>query len=180
MNWPKSICGLLAALAVLLPAPALASAVSAPTGRAAAAGRQLLQSRQLWATIDVCNPFDQPDTVGIRGSMPGDGRAGDTMYMRFRLEYLVRAGNYWSPLATGAPSGFVAVGNGRAARQAGRSFQLVPVPGKPAFKLRGVVTFQWRRGATIVQAVSRPTTAGRQSLAGADPAGYSAATCAIG
>ncbi len=33
----------------------------------------LLHSRELWATVDVCNPKDQPNTVGIRGSMPGDG-----------------------------------------------------------------------------------------------------------
>jgi hypothetical protein len=31
-----------------------------------------------------------------------------------------------------------------------------------------------------VTSVSRPTTSGRQSLAGADPAGFSSATCSIG
>jgi hypothetical protein len=43
-----------------------------------------------------------------------------------------------------------------------------------------VVSFQWRRGSTVVTSGSKPTTAGRQSLAGADPAGFSAATCSIG
>ncbi len=41
--------------------------------------------------------------------------------------------------------------------------------------LRGVVSFQWRHGTTVEYTVSRPTTAGHQSLAGADPAGFSAA-----
>jgi hypothetical protein len=139
----------------------------------------LLTSSQLWATIDVCNPPDQPDTVGIRGSIPGDGQAGQIMFMRFRLQYMASS-KHWVDLTTEAGSGWVAVGRAKATRQAGRSFQLVPVPGKPAFMLRGVVSFQWRRGATVVTSVSRPTTSGRQSLAGADPAGFSSATCSIG
>ena len=112
--------------------------------------------------------------------MPGDGQAHDTMYMRFRLEYLNTTTRRWTSLVTGAEPVYVAVGNAKAARQAGRSFQLIPVPGKPAFKLRGVVSFQWRHGRTVLLTTSRPTTAGRQSLAGADPAGFSAATCLIG
>jgi hypothetical protein len=140
----------------------------------------LLASRQLWATIDVCNPSDAPDTVGIRGSMPGDGKSNEVMYMRFRLQYLDASTKRWLDLTTEAASGFVAVGRAKSTRQAGRSFQLIPVPGKPAFALRGVVSFQWRRGATVVLSASKPTTAGRQSLAGADPPGYSAATCSIG
>ena len=36
----------------------------------------------------------------------------------------------------------------------------MPVPGKPAFMLRGVVSFQWRRGATVV-AIGRAAHDGR-------------------
>jgi hypothetical protein len=146
----------------------------------AATPRSLLHSRELWATIDVCNPADQPNTVGIRGSMPGDGVAHDKLYMRFRLQYEEGTGKRWVDLAHGADSSFVFVGAATSARQAGRSFQLVPVAGKPAFTLRGVVSFQWRRGEHVVHAVSRPSSAGHQSLAGADPAGFSAATCVTG
>ncbi len=64
----------------------------------AATGHSLFHSRQLWATIDVCNPIDQPDTLGIRGSMPSDGFASDTMYMRFRLQYLNTATKHWIDL----------------------------------------------------------------------------------
>jgi hypothetical protein len=46
--------------------------------------------------------------------------------------------------------------------------------------LRGVVSFQWRRGTRVVESVTRPTTAGHRSLAGADPPNFSAATCSIG
>jgi hypothetical protein len=148
--------------------------------QALASGHSLLQSRQLWSTIDVCNAADQPDTVGVRGSMPGDGQAHDTMYMRFLLQYMNTATKHWSDLSADASADFVAVGSSKVVRQAGTSFELKPVAGKPAFTLRGVVTFQWRRGANVVASVSRATSAGRTSLAGADPAGFSAATCLIG
>ncbi len=180
MTWWRPIAAGLAVLAALLPSSVLAASGAPSATRAAATARSLLGSRQLWATIDVCNPFDQPDMVGIRGSMPGDGQPRDTMYMRFRLEYLNRATRRWVVLATGAEPLYTAVGTAKSARQAGRSFQLIPVPGKPPFTLRGVVSFQWRRGAAILLTASRPTTAGRQSLAGSDPAGFSAASCPIG
>jgi hypothetical protein len=146
---------------------------------ATAPGHSLYQSRQLWATVDICNPSDQPNYVGIRGSMPSDGHPHDTMFMRFRVQYLDNTTKKWADLTQGADSGFLAVGSG-APRQAGRSFQFVPTPDTPQFTLRGVVSFQWRRGARVVHAVSRVTTTGHKSLAGADPAGFSAASCAIG
>jgi hypothetical protein len=162
-----------------------ASATAPASGKtrakqALASGHSLLQSRQLWSTIDVCNAADQPDTVGVRGSMPGDGQAHDTMYMRFLLQYMNRATKHWTDLSADASADFVAVGSAKVVRQAGTSFELKPIAGKPAFTLRGVVTFQWRRGANVVASVSRATSAGRTSLAGADPAGFSAATCLIG
>jgi hypothetical protein len=174
----KSVLVSLATLA-MLPAQALAASTSPRSASTRASKHALLSSHELWATIDVCSAADQPDTVGIRGSMPGDGQTRDRMYMSFRLQYMDVAGKRWVNLA-GASSKFVAVGAGSAARQGGWSFQLVPVPGKPAFALRGVVSFQWRVGAGVIASVSRPTTAGRHSLAGADPAGFSAATCLVG
>jgi hypothetical protein len=156
-----------------------ATGTSAPGKTTTAAERMLLQSPELWATIDVCNPSDQPDTVGIRGSMPGDEHSKDEMYMRFRLQYLDSSTKQWVDLENGADSGYVAVGAAKSARQTGRSFQLVPIAGKPPVTLRGVVSFQWRRGANIEYTVSRPTTAAHDSLAGADPKGFSAAECPL-
>ncbi len=178
MALSSPVRGPVTALVLLVALPALAA--SAYARSLPAGGRQLRQSSQLWATIDVCSPSDQPDTVGIRGSMPGNGQSGQVMYMRFRLQYLDSATKRFLDLASGTAPRFVAVGPAKSARQTGRSFQLVPAPGKPAAVLRGVVTFQWRRGKTVVESISRPTTAGHQSLAGADPPGFSAATCSIG
>jgi hypothetical protein len=175
MSVRRSATSLFTGAATLAGLLAPVSALAAPTARAAGS---VLQSRQLWATINICNPKDQPDIVGVRGSMPSDGRAHDTMYMSFRLQYLSSTTKHWADLAGTTPS-FIAVGRGTA-RQGGQSFQLMPVPGKPAFTLRGLVEFQWRRGKTVVQSTRRPTTAGHVSLAGADPRGFSAATCQIG
>jgi hypothetical protein len=169
-----SLCALSALLLSL--APSIAQGAATRTVSAHALDR----SRELWATIDVCSPPEELNTVGVRGSMPGDGQAKDAMYMSFRLQYEDSATGRWVDLESAATPPFVAVGTGKSARQAGRSFQLVPVAGKPPFTLRGVVSFQWRRGTTIMHTVSRPTTAGQLSLAGADPAGFSAATCVIG
>jgi len=175
----KRLIAGLGAVVALSPAGALAAAAptkaATPTPRAHA----LLSSRELWATIDVCNPADQPDTVGIRGSMPGDRHSRDKMYMSFRLQYM-SASKQWVNLSSGASSSFVAVGSGASARQGGTSFELKPVAGKPAVTLRGVVDFQWRRGGTMLASGVLPTAAGHKSLAGADPPGYSAATCIIG
>jgi hypothetical protein len=170
---------LVTALAAFAPPAALGKS-AAKRAKPAVDTPALFRSRLLWATIDVCNPADQPDTLGIRGSMPGDHHTHDTMFMRFRLQYLNPATKAWTDLAKGASSGYADVGTGADPRQAGRSFQLNPVAGQPAFTLRGVVSFQWRHGKTVLAQTSRPTTAGRDSLAGADPAGFSAASCLIG
>jgi len=167
------------ALAATALTPLSAGAASSKRAKRAIGTSPLLRSRLLWATIDICNPVDQPNTVGIRGSMPGDHLAHDTMYMRFRLKYMNAATNTWTDLSKASAS-YAAVGSGSSARQAGRSFQLNPIAGQPAFTLRGVVNFQWRHGSTVLAQVSRTTSAGRQSLAGSDPAGFSAATCLIG
>jgi hypothetical protein len=162
-----------------VPASARVSSAATGAGSEAALMKSLLRSRELWATIDVCSPADQRDTVGIRGSMPGDRHTGDTMYMSFRLQYMDTVHKHWVDLASAAAK-FVAVGRGGSVRQGGRSFQLVPKAGRPASTLRGVVDYQWRRGRRVLQSGSRPTTAGHASRAGADPPGFTAASCVIG
>ena len=169
------------AFAVLAAAPAAAAGASAVThgsGGESAQLQALLRSRELWATIDVCNPADQPDYVGIRGSMPADRHRGDKMYMSFRLQYMDTATKKWVDLASPKAPVYTYVGPSSTVRQGGRSFQLVPRTGKPGVTMRGVVSYQWRRGSKVLQSTTRPTTAGHKSLAGADPAGYSAAECA--
>ncbi|HEY1834185.1 MAG TPA: hypothetical protein VGG08_07100 [Solirubrobacteraceae bacterium] len=176
----RAAAAALICLAALIPAQA-----GARQARAHSAGREvnvkdLLRSHQLWATINVCNPSDKPDTVGIRGSMPADGVRKDRMFMAFRLQYLEATSNTWLDLAKAASPSWVPVGAGSSARQGGFSFMLKPMASKPAVTLRGVVDFQWRSGKTVRQSGARLTSTAHKSVTGADPAGYSAATCVIG
>jgi hypothetical protein len=173
-----AVLGLMAGLALAGPAVcAPASAARHPRGARAQVSPSLRLSPALWATIDVCNPPDQRYTIGIRGSMPSDGQAHDTMYMRFRLQHMQAAQHRWVDVA-GAASAYLPMGSSRNGAEAGRSFALYP-PAGPAFVLRGVVSFQWRRGATVLATISRATKAGHVSQTGADPPKFSAATCHI-
>jgi len=162
-------------LKLLAPLIALAAAAPAPES---APAHSLYASRELWATVDVCSPKDQTNTIGIRGSMPSDGHKGDTMFMSFRVQYFDATKKLWVNVAKGAESGYVPVSAAAAASQAGRNFQLVPTAGP--FRLRGVVDFQWRQGTKVVFEATRLTSAGHKASVGADPAGYSSATCKIG
>ena len=142
------------------------------------AGHTIFQSPMLWATIDVCDGPTHPHTVGVRGSMPGSGKAGEEMYMRFQVQY--RGPQHtWVDLGPTADSGFVAVGAATfKARQAGRDF-VVSIPAASAYRLRGVVTFEWRAYGRVVRHARKRTSAGHRSRAGADPPGFSAATCML-
>jgi len=155
---------------VLIAMPAVALAASRPPVPKAT-------SPLLWATVNVCDTATHPDTIGIRGSMPGTGDRDEQMYMRFVVEYRSPTG-HWHYLKDGE-SALVAVGNGSSkARQAGQDFQ-VARSATQSYTLRGVVVFEWRaNGRTIAQAV-RATHTGHTAAAGGDPPDYSAATCTI-
>ncbi len=157
-------------LALALPAlgaPSIASAAS------------IKRSPVLWSTVDVCNTSRHPLTVGVRGSMPGSGVAKERMFMRFRLQYRNPAGA-WSYVGAQADSGYVPVGAATfPARQSGHSFQIAPRSGT-TYVLRGVVSFEWRRGSRVVRHAQKATSAGRRTGPGSDPNGYSAAACTLG
>jgi len=164
----------LAGLALAGP-PALAGPLAA--GTAAPPVRALAQSPELWATVDVCNSPNHPHTVGIRGSMPTDGHPHDVMYMRFLVQSLDATTHQWVDLGKSADSGFVQIGSAKSTRQAGRTFEFKPTT--TSFTMRGLVEFQWRRAGHLVHLASRTTTARHTSLAGAEPKGFSAATCTL-
>jgi hypothetical protein len=162
---PRPLLALAAALAALAGAPA-----SAP-----AAGQD--PEPLLWATVNVCDTDAHPDTIGVRGSMPGNGRRGDRMFMRFAVQFQASDGT-WRPLSSGGESPWQAVGNGAwEGRQSGFSFQVRPPEGQ--VRLRGIVRFEWRRRDRVVRREVRATEAGHRSTAGADPKGYSRGVCTV-
>jgi hypothetical protein len=168
-----------AARAILLVA-LLAGAATVPASAAKAPKRDSLRdSPLLWATVNVCDTPDHPDTVGIRGSMPGSGDPRERMTMRFQLQYFKAADKRWHNIGPTGDSGRIAVGSGRyKARQTGRNFTVRP-PGIGGFQLRGAVTFEWRRGGKLVHRARERTRSGHPGTAGADPADFSAATCTV-
>lgn len=163
---------------------AVAAVLVASVTPSALAGAQkrvpvLHDSRFLWATVNVCDTRRSPNTIGIRGSMPGlrDERA--TMWMRFQVQYLSEVDDSWHHVTDGGDSGFVAVGTARyKARQSGRSFRIDPNNGRSVV-LRGRVSFQWRLRGEVVRRARKRTHKGHESSAGADPSGYTAATCTV-
>jgi hypothetical protein len=72
----------------------------------------------------------------------------------------------------------VAVGR-HGEHDAGWSFEFKPPPSGGAHLLRGVVSFQWRKGRRVVERSKAFTEEGHPGTVGAEPADYSAATCAI-
>ncbi len=160
-------------------ASALALALVVAPAAVAGEPRTVEDSRHLWATVNVCDTERWPDTIGIRGSMPGSADGRETLWMRFHVQFRSATDGRWHDVPEGGDSGFVYVGPaGFAARQAGRSFRISPNSGERVL-LRGKVTFEWRRGGEVVRRATRLTRRGHRSSAGADPPGYSASTCTI-
>jgi hypothetical protein len=158
------------ALLVIVPTLAAAQASSPPSKPAG--------STFLWATVDVCESTSISDVVGVRGSMPGTGKAREEMFMRFRLQYK-SANGAWRYVGPAADSGLVTAGSALyVRRQVGQDFHLATSTAAGTL-LRGVVTFEWRQGADIVRRALRYTSAGHRPGAGAIPPGYSAAQCTI-
>jgi len=86
---------------------------AAPAGAAARQADAITHSKRLWATVNVCDTVGHPDSIGIRGSMPGSGDKAEVMYMRFQVQVFDQDDAHWHNLA-GADSGFVELGSGRA------------------------------------------------------------------
>lgn len=156
---------IVAALALLAPGPARAA------------------SKDLWATVNVCDTPAHPGVVGIRGSMPGNGRR-ERLYMRFRVQWFSFAKNRW--LDTGSRTGWRYVGSARyKSTQAGFSFKFADPPKGAEFRLRGEVGFQWRarkgrsKRLRVVERATRTTRRGIRGVGGGDPKGRSDAACVI-
>ena len=116
-------------------------------------------------------------TIGIRGSMPGTGDAGQRMTCGSPSSTAAEAAiGVTSQRGRLAGVSGARLGGSSRARQAGEDFKIAPTP--QSYTLRGVVVFQWR--APAPRCPERPINdAGHPSSVGADPPGYSAATCRI-
>jgi hypothetical protein len=132
-------------------------------------------SRQLWATINICNTRAHRDNIGIRGQMPALGFPA-RLRMTIQVDYWVLTAQAFKPVP-GADARAVArlgtVGVGQ--QQGGHTFQFKPGAGL----LSGTITFQWILGGKVVGQISKQATGGHRAVDQADPPHHSAATCTI-
>lgn len=136
-------------------------------------------SKELWATVNVCDPPSARNVIGIRASMPGNGTQ-QRMFMHFSAEWYDSAKKRWIP--TGSASPWVRVGSARyVSTQAGYSFQFADPPPGTRFTMRGMVRYQWRarRSGRVLRRAMRVTKGGFKGVVGAIPAGRSDAGCVI-
>ncbi len=134
--------------------------------------RRAERSRNLWATVNICNTKRNPDVIGIRGQMPALGFK-TVLIMDVQIWYLNRKTKKFVP--DPAIREHVVLGAATTAlHQDGASFRIVP----PA-DLKGQITFSWALGGKVIGRTTRMTAGGIKGVDFADPHGYSAATCSI-
>jgi hypothetical protein len=152
----------------------------------APAAAQAKPSDHLWATVNVCDTANSPDTLGIRARMPGNG-SHQRMWMRFRAQFYSDTEFRWKYVSQGGTSPWVEAGSARFAfKETGYEFAFDTPSAGSTFTLRGVVEFQWRakhhRGRKVVTTVERKTrkfTEAGHRTPGSDPQDFSADRCEI-
>jgi hypothetical protein len=169
-----AIALVLAALAGL-PAQVALSQQSSRSPTAAqirAAIRRAEHSRDLWATINICNTKRNRHIIGIRGQMPSLGFAS-RLSMDVQIDYWSFKDRRFKPDPGVTKSILLGrVTNGL--RQGGVSFRFPP----PVI-LSGEITFTWRRQGKVLGHAHRKTGHGLKHVDFGDPPGYSTATCRI-
>jgi len=157
----------------LLPALLLILALAVPASTSAH------HRGDLWATVNICDTKRNPNKLGIRASMPGNGTT-QMMWMRFHAQYFESGGERWRDVAGSSKSPWVKVGDARfRSRQAGRKFEFDPPLPTASYVLRGVVDYQWRRGAKVVKRARQVTLRDHRTGKYGDPYDYSWGTCEI-
>jgi hypothetical protein len=143
---------------------------------------------RLWATVNICDTSASPDAMGVRASMPGNGRR-QRMFMRFSAQWWSGQAQQWLDVP-GGRSPWIYAGSARyVSRQAGWTFDFVSPPVGRAYILRGIVQFHWRgrhkaKGARRASwRLARHTTVITRSnvpgVDGGDPPGTSKAMCMV-
>jgi hypothetical protein len=174
---PAKVLPIVAALLLALgvsAGPALAASGPSPA-QIRGAIAQAKQSRNLWATVNVCVPRRKPHTVGVRAQMPALGFP-TWLSMQIQIEYWNKARRRFVSVAGPGATRLVHLGSVSAGLEQGGYDFVLPLH---AGLLRGTVTFRWRRNGTLLLTQSRHTVAGHPRVDQAVPAHYSAATCRV-
>jgi hypothetical protein len=139
----------------------------ADQGRLAAASvrRAEADTRPFWATVNVCDTNDQPNALGVRTSVPGNG-SSERIFARYTAQWWSEADQQWLTVAGSGVTPWVPVGSADVtSRQAGWTFAFVQPPAGTTYVMRGVVELQWRDTAAAARQVRRSRTAGKRHAA---------------
>jgi hypothetical protein len=151
-----------------------AGPVAKPGAITAAQGADLF-----WATVNICDTAEHPNALGVRGSMPGNGRR-QRMFMRFTAQYWSGREQAWKTVGGAGVSPWVHVGSARyVSRQMGWTFVFAQPATGITFTMRGVVEYEWRKGDRVLKRKSRVTKTGVEDVDGGDPPNLSKAMCLI-
>jgi hypothetical protein len=154
--------------------PALAS--SGPSSaQIRAAIAQTKQSRDLWATVNICTPHRKPHTVGVRAQMPTLGFP-TWLSMQIQIEFWDKARQRFERVPGAGSARQLHLGSVTAGLEQGGYNFVFPAH---AGLLRGTVIFRWHRAGRLLLTLSRHTSNGHPHADQAIPARYSAATCRV-
>ena len=111
--------------------------------------------RPFWATVNICDTKNSPNSLGIRTSVPGNGTR-QRIFARYTAQWWSEADQQWLTVAGSGVTSWVLVGDAdMATRQAGWTFTFVqPEPGT-TYVMRGVVELEWRVTAAAAKRVRR-------------------------
>ena len=129
-----------------------------------------------WATINACDPPEDPGSVGVRVSVPN--RRDAAQWVRIRIQFFDGDRGAWRVVRTGGDGGYSKLSDGGGRVFGGTTFTFTEPTAGRQLKLRGLVDVQWRRGRRVLSRAQITTHGGHQS--GVDPLlTLSAPTCVI-
>jgi hypothetical protein len=127
-------------------------------------------SKLLWATVNICDTKQHPNTIGIRAQMPSLPFAA-SLSVKVQVDYWSTAADRFLPdpgVSRSVPLGDQA----NQITQGGANFRF-----QPPVVLSGTVTFAWKLGSKTIGHATRLTGHGYKGVQAGDPVGYSTATC---
>jgi hypothetical protein len=156
---------------------ALPAYLAALCALAAAPGAGAAGTRDLWATVNVCDTKASPNDMGVRARMPGDGRR-HRMFMRFNAQF--KTGETWKAVSGKGASRWLYAGSALfKTQELGYTFSFDAPKSGSSYLMRGLVQFQWRSKSGKVVRRTHLYTEGGHPTKGAEPKRYSAAQCKI-
>lgn len=182
---PRTVLIVFAVVSALVAQGATAGGVAKAPATVAAKPKpkptNLRKSKDLWATINVCDTRANANTIGVRGSMPGLGNRRSRLSLRIRIQYKSKTDGRWRNAPRGSSdSRWQTLGTTRRlVITSGQNFRFRPPSDGGSHLLRGSVRFRWIRKGRVVARQRRLTTAGHKMTAGSDPPRFSAARCEI-